>query len=146
MHEAMLTVAIHSSGKNMSDDSQLFAFLHTEQITKYLKKCKENLTYKATGGEQFDGAKVVRGIKHRHWNKDTDAILKELTGVYGLSASDISDVKIKAIGDVKKLVGAKDYKEIEKNLTTKPVGELTIAPLADKRKAVELQLDDFKDE
>ena len=38
---------------------------------------------------------------------------------------------------LKKAVGAKEAKEIMADITTKPEGELVIAPITDKRKAVE---------
>lgn len=93
------------------------------------------------GSKEYEGHyKLVRKTTRRKFMDDaTDELVSPLFD--HLDHEDIFEEKSRSMSEIerrlKKAVGAKQAKEIMADITTKPEGELVIAPTTDERRAVE---------
>lgn len=105
-------------------------------ITAVEKQVKHEVDH---GSQDYkDYYKLVRKITRR---KFVDDALDELTSplLDHLTHGDVYEEKPRSMTEIerrlKKVLGARDTKEVMDEITTKPEGELVIAPQSDKRKA-----------
>ena len=81
-------------------------------------------------GNDFPGYKLVEGQSKRSWtDKAEDRIVKEI------GEEKAYNKKLIGLGDAEKLIDKKIIDEI----TQKPKGKATLAPISDKRKAISLE-------
>jgi len=124
-------------------------FVGGDDVKDFIDKCYSLFNVYAKEGI-FDpadfGLKLVEGVKHRKWiNPEQTAIV--LTKDYGFTKEAIyTEPKLKSPNQIEKLLG-KDGKDFTSNGAIKPAGEISLAPLADRRPAVTYSKpqDDFKD-
>lgn len=124
-------------------------FENGDNVKDYIDKCYSLFNVYAKQG-RFDpkdyGLKLVEGIKHRKWECET-TVRYELDNL-GIPEDDyLTEPKLKSPNQIEKLVG-KTHKDQFTAMAYKPQGEISLAPLADKRPAVTYSkpADDFKDE
>lgn len=119
------------------DYAQILPRLKT--LKKWIEAVESSALDKALAGETIDNYKVVEKITKRIW-KDKEEAEKKLRNTAKLKVVDIIDRKLKSPAQVEKLLG-KDHKLL-KELVIKPKGDLTLAPLTDKR-APQVPVDPF---
>ena len=95
----------------------------------------------ATRGEKVKGWKLVEGRSVRVIN-DTETAIERLKAI-GLSIEDVTNRKLKGIGDLERLVGKKPLAATLDGLIVKPQGLPTLAPESDKREELSPTIDDF---
>ena len=110
-------------------------------FTDWLAAVKTFAMQAATRGEKVKGWKLVEGRSVRVIN-DTEAAIERLKAL-GFSTEDITNIKLKGIGDLERLVGKKLLAATLDGLIVKPKGLPTLAPETDKREELSLTIDDF---
>lgn len=86
----------------------------------------------AQAGVQFPGLKLVHKITRRRW-RDEAQVAAALQPALG---DEIWDTKLRSPSQIEKLLG-KGGKEALAQLTESPIGDLTLAPESDRRRAVD---------
>lgn len=86
-------------------------------------------------GVEYPGYKVVEGRSNRAYGAPEEKIALELLGA-GLPADQIYIHKLKGITDMEKLLGGARFKDLLGPYIVKPPGKPTLAPLEDKRPAL----------
>ena len=111
-------------------------------ITSFIKAVEQEALYKLEHGEEIEGYKLVATQTRRAWDKenfeDIEKYLKrrlKLSGAYKQTLITPTQAG-KALG--------KDAKFIEKWIT-KPEGKPVVAPISDKRQALNAIVDDFEE-
>ena len=148
--DALKISELGEDAKNLSKEEQVYFFERADNIRLYLRKLETIISAKMLDGEQFPGLKVVRKVTRRRWTKnyiEPDGPIHDILGerMYKPRAPI-------GLGDMEKAlaaeIGRKDAKALMADATWKPEGDLTVAPLSDRRRAVEVESsakDDFKD-
>lgn len=101
-------------------------------IESYLKAVEQHAQQLMLDGESIEGFKLVAGRSNRRWANEKDAT-KALVEHLGDNA--FAPPKLLSVAQAEKAIG-KDFKQLEPILVTKPDGSPTIAPIDDKRPAV----------
>lgn len=132
--EHNLALAKHefADPRQLSDSEILNALEKGALLTDWFKTLNEYVLSSALSGKSWKGYKLVEGRANRKW-ADEDKALKVLTGK-GFKLNEITNTKIKGIGDVEKLVGKADFNKMD--LTIKPQGKPALVPEDDKRPAL----------
>ena len=110
-------------------------------FTDWLAAVKTFAMQAATRGEKVKGWKLVEGRSVRVIN-DPETAIERLKAV-GFSMEDITNSKLKGIGDLERLVGKKPLAATLDGLIVKPQGLPTLAPESDKREELSPTIDDF---
>ena len=126
----------------MTSEQKRMVMDHAGMLRSFIVAVEDSIKTEVDHGSQdYDGHyKLVRKTTRR---KFTDDALDELCSPLfdHLDESDIFETKGRTMSEIqrrlKKKLGAKDAKEIMDDVTTKPEGELVIAPESDKRRAEE---------
>lgn len=113
-----------------------------DAIVDWLKKLKEWSLEKMLKGEKISGFKVVEGKSNRTW---TD-VSKVAEKVKEMGFDPYAAPSLKGLGDMKKEVGAKNFKVLEESFLTKPKGAPTLAPMDDKRNEYQTATGEFAEE
>lgn len=115
----------------------------SDMFTDWLASVKTFAMQAAARGEKVKGWKLVEGRSVRVIN-DTETAIERLNAI-GLSTEDITDRKLKGIGDLERLVGKKPLAATLDGLIVKPQGPPTLAPESDKREELSPTIDDFEE-
>ena len=115
----------------------------SDMFTDWLASVKTFAMQAATRGEKVKGWKLVEGRSVRAIN-DTETAIERLKAI-GFSTEDITNSKLKGIGDLERLVGKKPLAATLDGLIVKPQGLPTLAPESDKREALSPTIDDFEE-
>lgn len=86
-------------------------------------------------GKTIPGWKVVRSGGRRQWTDEQAAIIHLLAD--GYTIDEVTNTKIKGLGDLEKLMGAKAFADYMAPFLHKPPGQPSLAPEDDKRPAIE---------
>lgn len=115
----------------------------SDMFTDWLASVKAFAMQAAARGEKVKGWKLVEGRSARVI-KDAEAAIERLNAI-GLSTEDVTNRKLKGIGDLELLVGKKTLAETLDGLIVKPQGLPTLAPESDKREELRPAIDDFEE-
>ena len=115
----------------------------SDMFTDWLASVKTFAMQAATRGEKVKGWKLVEGRSVRVIN-DTETAIERLKAL-GFSTEDITNSKLKSIGDLERLVGKKPLAATLDGLIVKPKGLPTLAPETDKREELSPTIDDFEE-
>lgn len=143
------------SGNCAAQAAQVFAepwydqdprLLSPEQMAEHLARLpllrdwmaafeQQALTAAYSLGKVIPGWKVVRSGGRRHWTDEQAAINHMVADGYMLD--EVTNTKIKGLGDLEKLMGAKAFAEFMAPFLHKPPGQPSLAPEDDSRPAIE---------
>lgn len=112
-------------------------------FTDWLASVRTFATQAAARGEKVKGWKLVEGRSVRVIN-DTETAMERLKAL-GFSTGDITNSKLKGIGDLERLVGKKPLAAALDGLIAKPQGLPTLVPESDKREELSPAIDDFEE-
>lgn len=115
----------------------------SDMFTDWLASVKTFAMQAATRGEKVKGWKLVEGRSVRVIS-DTETAIERLKAI-GLSTEDVTNRKLKGIGDLERLVGKKPLAATLDGLIVKPQGLPTLAPESDKREELSPIIDDFEE-
>lgn len=115
----------------------------SDMFTDWLASVKTFAMQAATRGEKVKGWKLVEGRSVRVIT-DTEKAIERLKAI-GFSTEDVTNRKLKGIGDLERLVGRKPLAATLDGLIVKPQGLPTLAPESDKREALSSTIDDFEE-
>lgn len=115
----------------------------SDMFTDWLASVKTFAMQAATRGEKVKGWKLVEGRSVRVIN-DTETAIERLKDI-GFSTEDVTNSKLKGIGDLERLVGKKQLAATLDGLIVKPKGLPTLAPESDKREEISPTIDDFEE-
>lgn len=115
----------------------------SDMFTDWLASVKTFAMQAAARGEKVKGWKLVEGRSVRVIN-DTEAAIERLKAI-GFSTEDVTNSKLKGIGDLERLVGKKPLAATLDGLIVKPQGLPTLAPESDKREEISPTIDDFEE-
>lgn len=128
--------------ETLTAEQKQFIMDHAGTIRSFIVAVENQVKQEVDqGSQEYEGRyKLVRKTTRRKFSEDaTDELVSPLFD--HLEHEDIFEEKSRSMTEIerrlKKAVGAKQAKEIMADITTKPEGELVIAPITDKRKAVE---------
>ena len=124
----------------LTAEQKRFIMDHGNMIRSFIVAVENQVKHEVDHGSQdYEGHyKLVRKTTRRKFVEDA---LDELTSplLDHLDHGDIYEEKSRSMSEIerrlKKAIGAKHAKEVMDEITTKPEGELVIAPQSDKRKA-----------
>jgi hypothetical protein len=106
-------------------------------LDQYIKDVKGYALHQVASGHDIPGYKVVRGRSLRKWVDEEQA--QQALAHAGYELEDLSEVKFYSPAQVEKVIGKKKAKEdFFTTLVFKPEGKLTLADIADKRPAVQM--------
>jgi hypothetical protein len=141
MYDSLIHETIE--GRNMDNIEYMAQIVKAGKLLKkYVEDCEKNVLQQSIDGSRFNGLKLVKKTTQRRWIQDHDMIIDELTKKYGFNVSDISEIKLMPIKKVRDNLTKEDYEEVEKKLTWKPDGDLTVVPEHDRRKEA---VDEFRE-
>lgn len=115
----------------------------SDMFTDWLASVKTFAMQAATRGEKVKGWKLVEGRSVRVIS-DTETAIERLKAI-GFSTEDVTNSKLKGIGDLERLVGKKQLAATLDGLIVKPQGLPTLAPESDKREEISPTIDDFEE-
>ena len=125
----------------MTDDELVEAYNAINSIQDWLKSVSTYMLNQALEGRAFPGMKVVAGRSMRRW-LDEDKVIEALRDKR-FALKDITNTKVKGIGDIEKLVGKANFDDIVGPYVIKPEGKPTLVPETDKRPAINDASQDF---
>ena len=128
-----------SKPETLTDEQLRIALDNKKLILAWFDAIETIVTDRLTGGNAFNGYKLVEGRSNRAW-RDEDATAKALIGVIDMDKLYIS--KLISPAQAEKELG-KSRADLLENLITKPVGAPTLVPESDKRPAVTVSAKDF---
>jgi len=122
------------------DNKTLATILDNKKlIESWLKAIEDHISDTLHSGDTFDGYKLVAGRSLRKW-ADSDTAQSELIELLGDQAF---EKKLLTVAKAEKALGAKRKKEMD-HLIIKPQGKPTLAPMSDKRPAIDNCSNDFE--
>lgn len=128
-----------SKPETLTDEQLRIALDNKKLILAWFDAIETIVTDRLTGGNAFNGYKLVEGRSNRAW-RDEDATAKALIGVIDMDKLYIS--KLISPAQAEKELG-KSRAELLEDLITKPVGAPTLVPESDKRPSVNVSAKDF---
>lgn len=128
-----------SKPETLTDEQLRIALDNKKLILAWFDAIETIVTDRLTGGNAFNGYKLVEGRSNRAW-RDEDATAKALIGVIDMDKLYIS--KLISPAQAEKELG-KSRADLLEDLITKPVGAPTLVPESDKRPAVTVSAKDF---
>lgn len=114
-----------------------------DMFTDWLASVRAFAMQAATRGEKIKGWKLVEGRSVRVIN-DTETAIERLKAL-GFSTEDVTNRKLKGIGDLERLIGKKPLAAALDGLIVKPKGLPTLAPESDRREELGPVIDDFEE-
>lgn len=137
--------AAKTEAKLLPPDELAETYLPLLPVVKiWLASVEEHALSLALAGTELPGWKIVEGRSNRKIT-DTQAAAQALSEA-GYAQSDIyKPQELRTITDLERLTGKKRFAEIAGAFIQKPQGKPTLAPLTDKREAVNAAAFDFKD-
>lgn len=135
----------------MTTEQKLTVMDHAAMLRSFIVAVENQVKSEVDhGSKEYEGRyKLVRKTTRRKFTDDaTDPDFSPLLD--HLEEDDVFEKKMRTMTEIekrlKKSLGAKVAKELMDDITTKPEGDLVIAPESDKRKAIEPSVvGDFKD-
>jgi len=127
----------------MTDEELVEAYNAIGSIQDWLKSVSGYMLNQALEGRSFPGMKVVAGRSMRRW-VDEDKVIQALRSKR-FALKDITNTKVKGIGDIEKLVGKANFEDVVGPYVIKPEGKPTLVPDSDKRPAMNDAVSDFTD-
>lgn len=128
--------------QKLSAEQKRFVMDHAAMLRSFIVAVEEQVKSEVErGSKEYEAHyKLVRKTTRRRFVDDAaDELVSPLFD--HLEYTDIFEEKPRSMSEIerrlKKAIGVQQAKEIMSDVTTKPEGEVVIAPLADKRKAVE---------
>lgn len=126
--------------ETLTAEQKRFIMDHAAMLRSFIVAVENQVKHEVDHGSQdYEGHyKLVRKTTRRKFTEDA---LDELTSplLDHLEHEDVYEEKSRSMTEIerrlKKAIGAKHAKEVMDEITTKPEGELVIAPQSDKRKA-----------
>jgi hypothetical protein len=128
-----------SKPETLTDEQLRVALDNKKLILAWFDAIETIVTDRLTGGNAFNGYKLVEGRSNRAW-RDEDATAKALIGVIDMDK--LYTKKLISPAQAEKELG-KSRAELLEDLITKPVGAPTLVPESDKRPAVTVSAKDF---
>ena len=128
-----------SKPETLTDEQLRIALDNKKLILAWFDAIETIVTDRLTGGNAFNGYKLVEGRSNRAW-RDEDATAKALIGVIDMDKLYIS--KLISPAQAEKELG-KSRADLLEDLITKPVGAPTLVPESDKRPSVTVSAKDF---
>ena len=147
--DALKISELGEDAKHLTKEERTYFFERADNIRLYLRKLEALVVAEVLDGEKYPGLKVVRKVTRRRWQASAINDGSDIHEILG-------DTMFKprqpiGLGDMEKAlaanVGRQDAKLMMSESTWKPIGDLTVALLSDRRKAVEVESsasDDFK--
>ncbi|CDG04263.1 DUF2800 domain-containing protein [Lactococcus lactis] len=125
----------------LSDDEIEEVLVKVDNLVSWANDIKEYALKQALNGKIWADFKLVEGRATRKYSNDNDvaaAVIKAGFNPY--------DKKLLGVTAMTKELGKSKFEEILGDYIIKPKGKLTLVPMSDKRKAVEIQTaaDEFK--
>ena len=128
-----------SKPETLTDEQLRVALDNKKLILAWFDAIETIVTDRLTGGNAFNGYKLVEGRSNRAW-RDEDATAKALIGVIDMDK--LYTKKLISPAQAEKELG-KSRAELLEDLITKPVGAPTLVPESDKRPAVTVSAKDI---
>lgn len=119
--------------KLLTDDELLALAAKSKRLVGWLNGLEAFMLSEALAGKTWSGFKLVEGRSVRSI-KDEQAA-KDVLLQDGYTLEDVTNSKLKGLGDLEKLVGKKRLPELLGELIVKPQGKPTLAPESDPRPA-----------
>lgn len=113
-------------------------------LMDWAKEVQEFALDQALKGTCYKGYKVVEGVSRRQIT-DENKVAEALQNAGFEYKSIMTQPKLQTITKLEKLVGKKDFEEIAGVWVVKPQGKPTLVPESDKRPAIGVVTNDFKD-
>lgn len=134
-HNTALAAKEFADPKTLSDKEVIEMYEQSSLLLDWANSVASYILETAKEGKKWPGYKIVEGKSNRKWADEAKAL--EVLQEEGFTLEQITNTKIKGIGDTEKLVG-KGFLE-EYSLTIKPQGAPTLAPESDKRPAMGIE-------
>ena len=134
-----ITPAAMPATDELTDEQLRLALTNKKLITGWLDAVESHITDRLTAGDDFPGYKIVEGRSLRKWGDESQAV-NLLTETY--SDDELYTRKFISVTQAEKLTGKKNSAMLA-DLIVKPSGKPTLAPVSDKRPAINLTNDDF---
>lgn len=140
-HNVKLAAKEFADPKTLSEEELVEVYEQSGLLVDWARSLAQYLLDEALAGNVVKGYKLVEGRANRKWADEKKA-LEKLSKDFKLEQ--ITNTKIKGIGEVEKLVGKAPFNGL--SLTIKPQGKPTLVPEADKRPAMGIAQakEDFK--
>lgn len=119
----------------LSDEEVLQAYEQSGLLSDWVTSISKYLLETALEGKSWPGYKLVEGRSNRRWKDEEKAL--ELLLQNGQKRENITNTKLKGIGEIEKLVGKNILGVM--GLTIKPQGAPTFVPESDKRPAMGIE-------
>ncbi|MCM1439297.1 MAG: DUF2800 domain-containing protein [Roseburia sp.] len=127
---------------NTLENAEISAILaKADELVAWANDVKEYALRQALSGVEFNGFKIVEGRSVRKYKNET--MVAETVEKAGFDPYEKSVLGITAMT---KLLGKAKFDELLGGLIVKPKGKPTLAPISDKRAAINTAADDFKEE
>ena len=124
--------------KLLTDYQTTQLILHKQQINEFIKAAEQHMRGRLIDGAINPKLKLVRGISRRRWS-DENAAQKRLIEI-GIDVDSVAPRKLVSPAQAEKL-GDADSRALAKSvvaqLSESPVGSIDLAPIEDRRKAVD---------
>jgi hypothetical protein len=115
-------------------DQELLDIYHKEPIfTDWIKSVGEHIFSEALSGKKWSGLKIVQGRSNRSWLNPDEVISTLTSEKYGFEKEQVTDTKLKGLGEITKLMGKKSFESFSESYTTKPEGKPTLVADTDPR-------------
>lgn len=118
----------------LTEEEVIEVYESLPRLLDWAKSVGAYLSARAIAGEQVTGYKVVEGKSNRKWT-DTELAL-EVLRAEGFTEEQITNTKIKGIGDISDLMSKDDFEAKLSAFIVKPQGKPVLVPESDKRPAM----------
>jgi hypothetical protein len=115
----------------LSDDQLVNIYGQLPTFEEWAKDIAKYMLDEAVKGKEWDGLKLVEGRSNRKWTNETLAI--SALRKKGFLKKDVTNTKIKGIGDIEKLVKKSNFNDIVGAYVVKPDGKPSLVSEDDKR-------------
>jgi len=127
------------------DDEEIPEILDKLDATEsWIKALREYVQAKALNGHKWPGYKLVEARTNRKISNQLEALSRLEQA--GYSSDQVTNVKLKGLTDLEKVVGKSQFVSILGDLIVKPKGEPTLVKDSDKRQEINLLEDIFKED
>ena len=118
----------------------------SKSLESWLKKIRADALEMVLQGGEIPGYKLVAGRSVRRYKPDSETAVVTAAEEAGYPEAMLFDRKLLSITAMEKLLGKKTFNEVLGDLVEKPEGAPTLAPLSDKRQAINTVEADFEDD
>lgn len=131
--------------ETLSDEDLVEIYDKLDLLTKWAGKVSKHILDEALRGKDWPGLKLVEGRSMRTL-KDEEAVSIALEAA-GFTPDKFTNVKLKGLTDLTKLLGKADFETVVGPYVIKPEGKPTLASIDDPRPSIkEKHKDDFQNE